>query len=239
MAYQVDDSFDTWPEVIRAGSAAAGLYIRCGSWIARNTQDGFVPAELAAMYGTREWVSKLVDAGLWETEESGYRDVYYFHAKNGAKLNPTHDEYLARMEAARERTRKWREGSKKTGRKGQKPKESGDASRTSYVTDTERVTHASRDASLSFPPPKGGKGSARPAAPGAARASFDSPPDPEGQEQKPDLQALRAQLRDASAKAHRVGNQRERPVPPNGVVPSLAELEAAIAELTTATPKEA
>lgn len=151
MAYQIDDSFDTWPEVIRAGKAAAGLYLCCGSWIARNTQDGLVPAELAALYGTREWAQKLVEVGLWETVDAGYRDVYYHHAKDGAKLNPTRDVHLARKEAARQRTKKWR-----------------DASPTRHVRHTQRDTDASRDASPSLPPSKEGKGHARP--PGAARA---------------------------------------------------------------------
>jgi hypothetical protein len=150
MAYQVDDSFDTWPEVIRAGKAAAGLYLCCGSWIARNTQDGLVPAELAALYGTREWIQKLVEVGLWETVDAGYRDVYYHLAKDGAKLNPTHEVHLARKEAARERTKRWR-----------------DASPTRHVRDTSRDTNASRDDSLSLPPSKEGKGTARPA--GATR----------------------------------------------------------------------
>jgi len=82
VAYWLDDGFDTWPETIRAGTSAAGLYVRCGAWISRNTNDGHVPSEVAAMYGTPEWVAKLVAVGLWEVEGAGYRDVKYFGMGN-------------------------------------------------------------------------------------------------------------------------------------------------------------
>jgi hypothetical protein len=96
MAYWVDDGFDTWPEVARAGTAAAGLYLRCGVWIARNLANGriadaVVPVEIADGYGTVEWRRRLVDVGLWAAEGSGYRDLCYFD------LNPT----AAQIEATR------------------------------------------------------------------------------------------------------------------------------------------
>jgi len=104
MAYWIDDGFDTWPEVVRAGSAAAGLYVRCGSWIARNLTDGFVPAEVAAMYGTPEWVAKLVTVGLWSTEQAGYRDVRYHQMGN-----PTAEKVAERRAADADRQARWRE----------------------------------------------------------------------------------------------------------------------------------
>lgn len=103
MAYWLDDGFDSWPEVVRAGTAAVGLYVRCGSWIARNLTDGFVPLEVARMYGTAEWITRLVDAGLWTIEEAGYRDVRYF------PMNPTAEKVRKRREDAAERQRKMRE----------------------------------------------------------------------------------------------------------------------------------
>lgn len=82
MAYWLDDGFDTWPETVRAGKAAAGLYVCCGAWIARSIGNGsitepVVPAEIATMYGTPEWVAKLLLVGLWTAEGAGYRDVRY------------------------------------------------------------------------------------------------------------------------------------------------------------------
>lgn len=237
MAYRVDDTFDTWPEVIRAGTAAIGLYVRCGAYMARTLTDGLVPLEVAQMYGTREWISKLCDVGLWEIEESGYRDVYYLVTKDGTKLNETRVEVLARRAAAAERTRKWREGKAPKGKKpqGSKPK-SGDASRDAYVYVTGDVTDASRDASLSFPPLKG-EGSARPASQGDAGVSPPRSPT-EGQGQKPDLTALRGTLKAASVKARSKANGRAAAVTTGTrEIPSLVALEAAIAELTD-LPKE-
>jgi hypothetical protein len=87
MAYWLDDGFDTWPEVVRVGKAAAGLYVCCGVWIARGISggtvfDAVVPVEIATMYGTPEWVAKLVSVGLWTTEGAGYRDVRYHSMGN-------------------------------------------------------------------------------------------------------------------------------------------------------------
>lgn len=107
MAYWIDDGFDTWPEVARAGTAAAGLYLRCGAWIARNLvkgriTDAVVPAEIADGYGTVEWRKRLVDVGLWAIEGSGYRDLRYFD------LNPT-------VEQIQENHRKKAEAGRKGG----------------------------------------------------------------------------------------------------------------------------
>ncbi len=109
MAYWLDDGFDTWPEVVRAGKAATGLYVCCGAWIARSIGNGtlvdpVVPAEVATMYGTPEWVAKLVAVGLWRTEGAGYRDVKYF-----TMGNPAADKVAARRKADADRKARWRE----------------------------------------------------------------------------------------------------------------------------------
>lgn len=97
MAYWLDDGFDTWPEVVRAGSPAAGLYCRCGSWIARNLTDGFVPTEVARMYGSAEWIGRLVEVGLWTVEEHGFRDERYLAS------NPTAEQVRRRRADAAKR----------------------------------------------------------------------------------------------------------------------------------------
>lgn len=144
MAYWVDDNFDTWPEVFRAGTAAIGLYSRCGAYCARNSTDGLIPLEVAASYGTREWITKLVEVGLWEIKESGYRDVYYLVAPDGSKLNPTKAEVVKKREQAKARQQKHRKGN------------------PNPVTRDSRVTNTSRDAlptlPPSLPPSKEGKG---------------------------------------------------------------------------------
>lgn len=97
MAYWLDDGFDSWPETVMAGTAPAGLYTRCGSWIARSIANGkladaVVPGAVARMYGTSEWIQRLVDVGLWAVEGDGYRDTRYF------ELNPTAEKVRANRE---------------------------------------------------------------------------------------------------------------------------------------------
>lgn len=148
MAYWVDDGIDTWPESIRAGRAAMGLYLLCGAWISRGISNGsvleaIVPVEVAAMYGTREWIARLVSVGLWEHVADGYADRRY-HAMG----NPTAEKAAAQKEAKRKRQEKWLEKA----RRGRDASQDG-----------------SRDIAPSLPPPKGGRGRA-PASRGAARA---------------------------------------------------------------------
>jgi hypothetical protein len=109
VAYWVDDGIDTWPETIRAGKAAMGLYVCCGAWIARNIWNGaitepVVPVGIATMYGTQEWVTKLVDAGLWVAEGTGYRDVRYHQMGN-----PAAEKVTARRVADAARKARWRD----------------------------------------------------------------------------------------------------------------------------------
>jgi len=85
MAYVLDDDWDNEPRVVRAGTAGFGLYARCGMWVARHLTDGFVPAEVAAIYGTREWVAKLVDVGLWTAVDGGYHMPDYLILNQSAE----------------------------------------------------------------------------------------------------------------------------------------------------------
>jgi len=103
VAFSFDDAWDNGPEVIQAGTAAFGLYCRCGAWVARNLTDGFVPSALAASYGTPEWAKKLVDAGLWEITEGGYRMPHYLDR------NPSAEKVRARRQADAERKARQRD----------------------------------------------------------------------------------------------------------------------------------
>lgn len=78
MAYWLDEGWHQWPEIDAVGTAAAGLYSRCGSYIADRKTDGFIPTARARMYGTPEWIGRLVEVGLWAVEEHGFRDTRYF-----------------------------------------------------------------------------------------------------------------------------------------------------------------
>jgi hypothetical protein len=129
MAFLLDDDWDNDPRVVRAGTAAFGLYSRCGMWVARHLT---VPVEVATTYGTREWAAKLVDAGLWTTAVDGYQMADYL------TLNPSAAKVRKRREQYAERQKRWREA-QETKRRG------SNASR-----------HASGNASPS--PPLKGKG---------------------------------------------------------------------------------
>jgi hypothetical protein len=102
--YQTDDKFDNDLAVTRAGTAAMGLYYRCGVYVAGHLLDGLVPTEIASQYGTPEWVKKLTDAGLWETVPGGYCMPLYF--EHG---NPSREKVLADREAKAQRQQRWLE----------------------------------------------------------------------------------------------------------------------------------
>lgn len=133
MAYWLDEGWHRWPEIDAAGTAAAGLYSRCGSYIADALTDGFIPSARARMYGTTEWITRLVEVGLWSVEEEGFRDTRYF------PLNATKAEIEERKRKAAKRQREYA--------RKRKPRES-------------RVTDASSHASVTLPPSptKGGRG---------------------------------------------------------------------------------
>lgn len=148
MAYWLDEGWHSWLEVDTVGTAAAGLYARCGSYIADSKTDGFIPAARARMYGTPEWIARLVEVGLWTVEEHGYRDTRYF------PLNATKAVIEQRKADAAQRQRRSR------------------SSRVSH-TDVTRDTNVSHSAP--FPPPKGGKGRALAAVPDwCGRCHFDT-----------------------------------------------------------------
>jgi hypothetical protein len=101
--FQMDDSLYDDPAVIRAGTAAFGLYARCGDYVARQLLDGFVPSEVAAQWGSPEWTGKLTAVGLWETVPGGYWMPRYLAD------NPSREKVLAERKAKSERQHRWLE----------------------------------------------------------------------------------------------------------------------------------
>jgi hypothetical protein len=148
MAYWLDEASHRWPQIDEVGTAAAGLYWRCGSYIADEGTDGFIPTARARMYGTPEWIQRLVEVGLWTVDEKGFWDTRYL------ELNATKAEKDKRKMAAAARQRNYADRK----RKGTTSKDA-DAS----VTHKSRVSKASGDASP-YPSPlrgdRGGRGSA-------------------------------------------------------------------------------
>lgn len=129
MAFSIDDAWDTCTPVARAGNAAFGVYCRCGAWSARNSTDGYIPAEVALGIGSPELASKLVAVGLWEAAEGGWSMPHYLDRnESGAQV-------AARRKREADRKARWRERKKSHGDK----------------TGTGRGRHAGQDAGIRTP----------------------------------------------------------------------------------------
>lgn len=164
--FQVDDCFYDDPAVSRAGTAAVGLYFRCGVYVARHLLDGLVPTEVAAQYGTPEWVKRLTDVDLWETVPGGqqfYMPLYFAHG------NPTREKVLAEREMKAERQRKWLE--KQRNASSGERRVSRRASSSSHGTSRDGQKDSALPPSLT-----GRKGGARASPANAAQAPPAKPP---------------------------------------------------------------
>jgi hypothetical protein len=138
--FQMDDGFDSEERVGRAGTAAFGLYSRCGVWVARNLKDGFVPDWVAAQYGSAEWARKLVEVGLWAAVDGGFMMPDYLTThrnKTRARVEQERDMKAVRQAnwlAAKKQknSSKGRRGSSRDTRQGNGV--SGDASQDGSLT---------------------------------------------------------------------------------------------------------
>jgi hypothetical protein len=101
--FRIDDNFDMHPKALAAGNAALGLWVRCGSYAARQLTDGFIPAEVARLYGTPKEVAALVASGLWTTAPGGYEMHQYL------ERNRSRDDVLAERKATAQRVARWKE----------------------------------------------------------------------------------------------------------------------------------
>lgn len=88
--FRLDDSFDTHPKVLMAGNEAVGLYIRCGTYAARNLTDGFVGQEIVLLYGSDSLAATLVRVGLWHRARGGWTIHDYLD------YNPSREQVLAK-----------------------------------------------------------------------------------------------------------------------------------------------
>ena len=88
--FRLDDSFDTHPKVLMAGNEAVGLYIRCGTYAARNLTDGFVGEEIVLLYGSDSLAATLVRVGLWHRARGGWMIHDYLD------YNPSREEVLSK-----------------------------------------------------------------------------------------------------------------------------------------------
>ncbi|MPY47084.1 hypothetical protein [Streptomyces acidicola] len=115
--FRIDDKAHSHPKLIKAGNAALGLWLRCGSYAAQHLTDGIVPGVVAELYGTKPQAAKLVKAGLWHEHGHGCRDGcpdpapgdYVFHDFLEDGRNTSRARAEAERKKARDRQSKHRE----------------------------------------------------------------------------------------------------------------------------------
>lgn len=113
--FKIDDSAHSHPKFLRAGNAALGLWLRCGSYSAQHLLEGFVPKSVVKPFGgTPAQVRKLIEAGLWH--EAGHDckrcsqpvDGYMIHDFFEGGRNVTKAQHEAGKKGAAERAAKSR-----------------------------------------------------------------------------------------------------------------------------------
>jgi len=110
--FKIDDSFYDHPKVFDAPDCALALWLRAGTWSARNLTDGLVPPGMPARLcdDPERAVKELLDRGLWKRAKGGYR-YHDWH-----DYQPNKDQVEAERKAARVRMQKLREQRKAAGR---------------------------------------------------------------------------------------------------------------------------
>lgn len=102
--FKVDDQLAFHPKVLRAGNAAMGLWVRCGSYSAQFETDGWLDLDtVRALGGHKRDIDRLVEVGLWHREDGGVR----FH--DWTEFQPTKAQLDSEREATRARVERWRE----------------------------------------------------------------------------------------------------------------------------------
>jgi len=105
--FRLEDSFHQHPKVVRAGNAAVGLWVRCGTYSAQYLTEGIVPTEVANTFGRRREIEALVTSRLWVEHEKG------FLMPDFLDYNPSAEQVETARAAARERQRRAREAAAK------------------------------------------------------------------------------------------------------------------------------
>lgn len=137
---KLDDGFCWNHKVVQAGNEAAGVYARALAHCSSQLTDGFVPEKVAGLIadGRRKPITALLEAGLWERDDGGYRIADYLD------YNPSRAVVEARREALAEAGR--RGGLAAGASRGGKAKAKATASRSVQA-------NASADGEQSVEPP--------------------------------------------------------------------------------------
>lgn len=82
--FKVDDKFYSCPQAVSSGLAAIGLWTIAGSWSIQYQTFGFIPeGALRALGGSRELAERLVETGLWESVDGGWKFVRWRKYQDG------------------------------------------------------------------------------------------------------------------------------------------------------------
>jgi hypothetical protein len=98
--FKVDDKLHDHRKARAAGTAAMGVWVLAGSWAADNLTDGFVPSAILPRFGRQREANKLVEVGLWHTDEQDGETGWRFHEWD--ERQPTRAQKLAEREAKAE-----------------------------------------------------------------------------------------------------------------------------------------
>ncbi|MER6534356.1 hypothetical protein ABT215_11195 [Streptomyces sp900105755] len=154
--FRIDDKAHSHPKLIKAGNAALGLWLRCGSYAAAHLTDGIVPGVVAELYGTKPQAAKLVKAGLWHEHGHTCRDGcpdpapgdYVFHDFLDDGRNTSRARHEAEKKKARERQAKHREGAREDGNGDQKSDEKKDFTFDSSSKKSESASEKSQSSDV-------------------------------------------------------------------------------------------
>lgn len=150
--FKIDDKAHSHPKFMRAGNAALGLWLRCGSYSAQHLTEGIVPGAIAQMYGTAPQAAKLVKTGLWHQHGHGCERCpqpgpgdYAIHDFFEAGRNTTRAQYEANKNAAADRAAKSRAARKASGIEGES------SAKTNRFEDESKTNRPRKDPHFSEP----------------------------------------------------------------------------------------
>lgn len=102
--FRLDDKSHSNRKVVAAGNAAWGLYCRCGAYAADNLTDGFVPEQIARLFGDDTLIGALLEHRLWRRARGGYKMPDYL------QYNPSRQAVENQREANKTRQQRHRHG---------------------------------------------------------------------------------------------------------------------------------
>ncbi|MEZ3180330.1 hypothetical protein KYY02_17045 [Streptomyces pimonensis] len=167
--FRIDDKAHSHPKLIKAGNAALGLWLRCGSYAAQHLTDGIVPGVVAQLYGTKPQAAKLVKAGLWHEHGHDCPDGcpnpapgdYVFHDFLEDGRNTSRARAEAERKKARDRQSKHREGARGDRAGAQKDDRNAEESRDFTFDSSSKKSESASEKSQSSDSSAGQRGLSR------------------------------------------------------------------------------